>query len=293
MIANNYLLIVLRTLQEPIENGYHDALRRLGYHLEIVAPGQDPTPLMQARPPIAVCFQHDYPDPDGLASLRDTKQAFPSIPLIMITQAHSESLAVWAFRARVWDYFVQPFDMPRFLEVIAKLYRIRLQAKDNELQRAVVEINNHIPQEARPRCAGPGHERARLQRTLSFIDQNLHNKLSQRMVAEHCGLSQCQFSRFFKRLTGVTFQEYLPHRRISEAMRLLANPQVSITDVCFTVGFRDHSYFTRTFQRYVGKPPSRYQLEATEWASARAKAESSTPPTALPELSPLLKLFTF
>ncbi|WP_373186006.1 helix-turn-helix domain-containing protein [Halopseudomonas sp.] len=292
MIVHNYLLIVLRTLQEPVEDGYYDALRRQGYHLEIVAPGQDPTPLMQARPPIAVCFQHDYPDLNGLASVRDTKQTFPSIPLIMITQAHSESLAVWAFRAKVWDYFVQPLDMTRFLEVIAKLYRMRLQVKDNTLQRAAFEIKNHIPQEARLNCSGPGHEQARLQRIISFIEQNLHSKLSQRMVAEHCGLSQCQFSRFFKRLTGITFQEYLPHRRISEAMRLLANPHVSITDVCFTVGFRDHSYFTRTFQRYVGKSPSRYRREATELATARAKAEFSTPPTALSELSPLLKLPT-
>lgn len=294
MIAHNYMLIVLRTLQEPIEDGYHDALKRQGYHLEIVAPGQDPLPLMKARPPIAACFQYDYPDLDGLASLRETKQAFPSIPLLMVTQAHSESLAVWAFRARVWDYFVQPFEMTRFLEVLGTLYSMRLPEKAKAPQRAVVEVKNHIPPEARLHCSGLGDEQARLQRAISFIDQNLHSKITQGEVAELCGLSGFQFSRFFKRLTSITFQEYLLHRRISEAMRLLANPKVSITDVCFTVGFRDLSYFTRTFQRYVGKPPSRYRLEATELATARARAEYSAPPppTALPDLSPLLKSLT-
>nr|WP_181869997.1 AraC family transcriptional regulator [Halomonas sp. DQ26W] len=192
----------------------------------------------------------------------------------MITQAHSEHLAVWAFRARVWDYLVQPFDMQRFLEVMAKLYSVRLPGKtinagtppqrSKPQEREVVEINNSIPHEARLHCSAAGDEQARLQRALSFIDQNLHRKIVQQEVAALCELSAFQFSRFFKRLTGITFQEYLLHRRINEAMRLLANPKVSITDVCFTVGFRDHSYFTRTFQRYVGKPPSRYRLEATQ-----------------------------
>ncbi|CAM4085193.1 hypothetical protein VRRI112168_13930 [Vreelandella rituensis] len=66
MIAHNYILIVLRTLQEPIEDKYHDALKRHGYHLETVAPGQDFLPLLKDRPPIAACFQYDYPDLDGL-----------------------------------------------------------------------------------------------------------------------------------------------------------------------------------------------------------------------------------
>lgn len=289
MITHDYMLIVLRTIQEPIDDEYHHALKRQGYRLETVAPDQDPAQLMKARPPIAACFQFDYPDLAGLASLREAKHAFPSIPLLMITQAHSEHLAVWAFRARVWDYFVQPFDMARFLEVVAKLYSVRLPEKAKAAHRDVVEVHNHIPPEARLHCSAPGDAQARLQRVVSFIDQHLHRKIVQAEVAALCGMSAFQFSRYFKRVTGITFQEYLLHRRISEAMRLLANPKVSITDVCFTVGFRDLSYFTRTFQRYVGKPPSRYRLEATESANAQAKAEPSVPATALPQLPPLLR----
>lgn len=292
MIVHNYILIVLRTLNEPIEDRYHETLKRHGYHLEIVQPGHDPLPVIKAKTPIAACFQYDYPDLDGLAMLRDIKQAFPSVPLLMVTQAHSEHLAVWAFRARVWDYFVQPFDITRFLEVLDTLYSMRLPENAKATHRSAVEVKNHIPPEARLHCSGPVNDQARLQRIVSYIDLNLHNKITQAEVAELCGLSGFQFSRFFKRLTGITFQEYLIKRRINEAMRLLANPKVSITDVCFTVGFRDLSYFTRTFQRYVGKPPSRYRLEATESAIARAKAEFSAMPTEQLEFTPLLTSFS-
>lgn len=291
MTAHDYVLIVVRNLQEPLDDGYHHALRQQGYHLEMVLAGQDPIPTMQARPPVAACFQFDYPDFEGLASLREAKQAIPSVPLLMITQAHSEHLAVWAFRARVWDYFVQPFDHVRFLEVMAKLYSVRLPAKASQvsqhlstakapLARELVEIQNSIPHEARLHCSDIGDEQTRLQQAISYIDQNLHRKIAQAEIADLCELSAFQFSRFFKRVTGITFQEYLLHRRIGEAMRLLANPKVSITDVCFTVGFRDLSYFTRTFQRYVGKPPSRYRLEA-----AQAQPPSSSPTQELPMLT--------
>lgn len=274
MTVYEYVLIVVRNVQGQADSDFHHALRHEGYRIEIVVAGQDPIPIMQDRPPVAVCFQFDYPDFSGLTSLREAKQAVPSVPLLMITQAHSEHLAVWAFRARVWDYLVEPFDIQRFIEVMAKLYSVRLPGKtinagipphrSTPQEREVVEINNSIPHEARLHCSTAGDEQARLQRALSFIDQNLHRKIVQQEVAALCELSAFQFSRFFKRLTGITFQEYLLHRRINEAMRLLSNPMVSITDVCFTVGFRDLSYFTRTFQRYVGKPPSRYRLEATQ-----------------------------
>lgn len=291
MVPHDYMLIVLRTIQEPLDDEYHQVLKRQGYHLEIIAPGQDPIPQMKQRPPIAACFQFDYPDLEGLGSLREAKKAFPTIPLLMITQAHSEHLAVWAFRARVWDYFVQPFDMTRFLEVMASLYDARLPQKAKATNRPVAEVKNHIPPEARLYCSAPGDDQAKLQRVVSYIDQNLHRKIVQAEIAGLCGQSAFQFSRFFKRVTGITFQEYLMHRRINEAMRLLANPKVTITDVCFTVGFRDLSYFTRTFQRYVGKPPSRYRLEATESASAQAKAQRPDTHTTLPELPPLLRSF--
>jgi AraC-like DNA-binding protein len=297
MVAHDYVLIVIRNIQQALDDDYHHALRQQGYRIEFIAAGQDPAPILKARPPIVACFQFDYPDFAGLTSLRETKQAIPSVPLLMITQAHSESLAVWAFRTRVWDYFVQPFDITRFLEVMAKLHSVRLPGKTSLVNqhtdrtvRDVLEIRHSIPLEARLHASTAGDDHSRLQRALSYIDQNLHRRITQAEIAKLCGLSTFQFSRFFKQLTEITFQEYLLHRRISEARRLLANPKVSITDVCFTVGFRDLSYFTRIFQRYVGQPPSRYRLEATLSQQRLPGADALAAPPGPPEsLKPVEK----
>jgi DNA-binding NtrC family response regulator len=58
--------------------------------------------------PRVLCFDYDYPTKPGLKELQRTKQAYSGIPILMLTVQHSESLAVWAFRSRVWDYFVKP-----------------------------------------------------------------------------------------------------------------------------------------------------------------------------------------
>ncbi|MBB3189259.1 helix-turn-helix transcriptional regulator [Halomonas cerina] len=260
MQVQDYVLIVLRNLQESLDSDYVEVLKRQGYPVEFVQPGEDPIPRMQHRPPVVCCLHFDYPDWQGLTDLRRIKQEVTSVPLLMITQAHSERLAVWAFRARVWDYFVQPVDTSRLLEVIASLRSVRIPGAGAPAPRRMPAIDNAMPPEARLRCQRSGGQQPLLDRALAYIDQNLHRKIAQAEVAELCELNTFQFSRLFKKLTGVTFQEYLQHRRIAEAMRLLANPKASVTDVCFTVGFRDLSYFTRIFQRYVGLPPSRYRL---------------------------------
>ncbi|KXS37908.1 helix-turn-helix domain-containing protein [Modicisalibacter tunisiensis] len=199
-----------------------------------------------------------------------TRQQLPAVPVLMITQAHSESLAVWAFRTRVWDYFTLPVDTQRLLSVVETLEALQNQGSVDTKTRQTLESTNAIPPDARQRYTGNPEEKSIIERALTHVDANLHNKIVQAEVAEIFGLSPFQFSRLFRRMTKMTFQEYLLSRRIEEARRLLVNSRTSITDVCFTVGFRDLSYFTRIFQRYVGMPPSRYRQAIRENTSTVA-----------------------
>jgi len=62
----------------------------------------------------------------------------------MITEAHSEQLAIWAFRTRVWDYFVRPIDTARLLEDIDTLRNIR-QGVPAAMTRTSLDLINAIP----------------------------------------------------------------------------------------------------------------------------------------------------
>lgn len=286
MSTHAYVLVVLRTLNEPEERDYVVALRQKGYHIEFVSTEQDPLPILLSHPPIVACFEYDYPDLKGLTDLRQAKQHAASVPLLMITQAHSESLAVWAFRTRVWDYFVQPVDLARFIGVVASLAQLRSLNPGSQERKQAAAVVNQIPPEARLRCCTTSSQQIQLERAISYIEQHLYQKLAQAEVAAQCGITSFQLSRLFRKLTGNTFQGYLLERRIDEAKRLLANPRTSITDVCFSVGFRDLSYFTRTFQKHVGHTPTHYRQRLNLQPPASAAVVEPMPINPYDKLTP-------
>jgi len=104
-----------------------------------------------------------------------------------------------------------------------------------------------------------------------FIAGNLSESLRREIVADVVGLSPNYFSALFHAETGVTFREHLRRTRIDAARRLLLNPNLSVTEVAVEVGFNNLSHFCRTFSRYVGVPPRRYQMAPTGEVTERER----------------------
>lgn len=210
---------------------------------------------IQAMAPQAICFEYDYPDIPRLLTLQETKLAYPSIPVVMVTKQHSEDLAVWAFRSRVWDYFTKPIPVAEMLDCFRTIQALpREQQQLSPREFAMRQCR--LPADTRFQPASSVRDARFVNVAISYVERNLHNKISQTDVAEACGISSSQFSRVFKQIHGTTFQEYVLRRRIGQAIRLLQNPSASVTDVCYTVGFNDQSHFTRIFRRYLGSSPS-------------------------------------
>jgi AraC-like DNA-binding protein len=69
-------------------------------------------------------------------------------------------------------------------------------------------------------------------------------------------MSPFRFSRGFKEAFGIAFRDYVVRYRLRQAYSLLKNPNISITDVAFSVGFSEVSYFSRIFKKYFGVSPS-------------------------------------
>lgn len=73
-----------------------------------------------AEKPILV-FEYDQPGAAGRALLRDIRLEHRSLPIVLFTLDHSEELAVWALRNRVWDYFVKPIPDGELRGIIDRL----------------------------------------------------------------------------------------------------------------------------------------------------------------------------
>ena len=78
-------------------------------------------------------------------------------------------------------------------------------------------------------------------------------------VARSLGMSKASMqARLAER--GFTFQHLLDETRRELVAGYLAQPDLSITEIAFLLGFTDASNFTRAFRRWMGVSPTHYRL---------------------------------
>ena len=219
--------------------------------------------------PSVLCFDFDYPDQDRLLAMQATKQAHARLPILMLTHEHSESLAVWAFRARVWNYLVKPVAPEEFSENLNALASLGNRASP---PRSAQLLSAAIPSELPVQPIAP--DVARLQPSLQYVTRHYHEKISATAAAKSSGLTRFDFSRKFRATFGMTFREYLLRVRITEARRLLTESDDSVTAVAFAVGFNDGSHFARSFQRLTGVLPSAYRAEGSRLSAEASQSGS-------------------
>jgi len=104
---------------------------------------------------------------------------------------------------------------------------------------------------------------ARLRRVRDRIDREYAQPLDVEALARGVNMSAGHLSREFKLAYGESPYGYLMTRRIERAMALLRRGDLSVTDVCFAVGYSSLGTFSTRFTELVGVPPSTYRRDAT------------------------------
>ncbi len=98
-----------------------------------------------------------------------------------------------------------------------------------------------------------------IKKAVQYIADHYDKKISLDDIAGYVGISKYYFSVLFKKEMDTTFSSYLNSVRIEKAKQLLKNPQATINDVTYEVGFNDPQYFSKTFKKYVGMTISEYR----------------------------------
>jgi AraC family transcriptional regulator len=110
---------------------------------------------------------------------------------------------------------------------------------------------------ALPATAPGPLERARL-----FIEANARAPLTLETIAGLAGLSAYHFARQFGARFGVSPMAYVRERRMAAAAhRLCDDPQTTLVNLAFELGFESQEGFTRAFKRAFGVSPGRYRRE--------------------------------
>ncbi len=101
----------------------------------------------------------------------------------------------------------------------------------------------------------------RINLVFNFVQQEFGRPIPLEEIADKVSMSIPGFCRYFKKITGKTFTQFVNEYRLVHAAKLLHEKQTSITDICYESGFSNFSHFNKLFKQFTGKTPSMYRNE--------------------------------
>lgn len=91
--------------------------------------------------------------------------------------------------------------------------------------------------------------------------ENFKEQVTSQKAASLAFMNESAFCRYFKRRTNKTLSQFVNHVRVTHAIHLLTEGDMSISKVSFECGFDNLSYFNRQFKTITGKTPYTYRKE--------------------------------
>ena len=111
--------------------------------------------------------------------------------------------------------------------------------------------------------AGPGTTRLTdLRKAKDLIDRDYAEPLDINVLAAQAHCSRYHFIRSFQAAYGEPPGLYLTRRRIERAKDLLRSANLTVTEICFLVGFGSLGSFSRRFSELVGLSPTAYREQS-------------------------------
>jgi AraC-like DNA-binding protein len=92
-----------------------------------------------------------------------------------------------------------------------------------------------------------------------YLQQNFHYGITRDLVAKQFNISSNHLSRVFRQEGSMKFSDYLIFVRIDRAKFMLSRYDMILYEISQRCGFKDVSYFCRTFKRITGQTPAEYR----------------------------------
>jgi len=101
-------------------------------------------------------------------------------------------------------------------------------------------------------------DKIRMGSVYQYIHANYDQDPDVNVVAANVHLSTPAFCRYFKRQTKMTFTDFVNQYRITQAKTLLLKG-LSVSEVCYEVGFESPSHFNKLFKKLTSENPSAFK----------------------------------
>ena len=183
---------------------------------------------------------------DRLKSDRETSH----IPVILLTAKATLDDRITGLQHRADAYISKPFSLKLLITQINNLIDNRRKLQEVFREDMLVTEKNPADKAVRDEF---------LTGLASYILNNLDNsEFNVASLAKHAAMSQPVLYRKIKALTGLSVNDFVKSLRLRRAAELLCDPERTVYEVAYMVGFSDRKYFSREFKKTYEMTPSAY-----------------------------------
>ena len=98
-----------------------------------------------------------------------------------------------------------------------------------------------------------------MERILRIMNENISNPdLTVEMLSTEVGMSRVHLHRKLKELTNRSSRDFIRNIRLSQAVNLMKDKKLSVSDIAYSVGFSTLSHFSSSFKEFYGMSPKEY-----------------------------------
>ncbi|UXX78648.1 response regulator [Reichenbachiella carrageenanivorans] len=187
---------------------------------------------------------------DGVFMTRKLKEDMLTshIPIILLTAKASLEHKVEGLGTGADDYLTKPFEGDELVARVESLISNRIKLREIYGK----ELSGTNNREQLPLIE---------QRFIELAEQHILENLQQgdydvQQLSEAMKIERSTLYRKLKAITGMTPTLFIRTIRLTKAMELLKNEQMSISEIAFAVGFSSSEYFSKIFKKQYGQVPS-------------------------------------
>ncbi len=192
------------------------------------------------------------PEEDGFTFTKHLKeqQLTSHIPVILLTAKSQITSKLEGMGIGADAYVTKPFNSQLLKATVQNLIENRRKLQQRFSQEVVLMAKD---------ISVSSVDEQFLERLQKVLDENITDSdFTIENFGSEMNVSRMQLHRKLKALTGQSASEFLRTQRLKLAVKILREKKIPISEVGYTVGFNDPSYFTKCFKHEFGSSPSDY-----------------------------------
>ena len=194
------------------------------------------------------------PEMDGFTFLRmiKTNMNLSHIPVVMLTSKSDVANRLEGLEKGADAFLAKPFDMDELHVVINNLIskNLRLKGKYSGSQQQKDKVEE---------TKVKGNDELLMERIMKVVNKHLSDSdFNVETLTSEVGISRAQLHRKMKEMTGLPVSEFIRNIRLEQAVRLLKEQKINVTQVAYTVGFSNLAHFSTVFRKQFGVSPTEY-----------------------------------